>query len=79
MAQQPLVGQSLLTITVSQSHLDTPRSAGLFWACDQLYEQHTTLTKETCIHVAGFEPAVSASQRPQTYALNTQPLGYGPR
>jgi hypothetical protein len=51
MAQQPLVGQSLLIIEASRSHLDTPHSVGLLWTSDQPYTetstwQHTTLTRD---------------------------------
>jgi hypothetical protein len=35
LAWQPLVGQSLLIIEASQSHSDTPQSAGLLWTSDQ--------------------------------------------
>jgi hypothetical protein len=33
--QQPLVGQGLLIIEASRSHIDTPRSVGLLWTSDQ--------------------------------------------
>jgi hypothetical protein len=35
MAQQPPVGQGLLIIEASRSHLDTPHSVGLLWTSDQ--------------------------------------------
>jgi hypothetical protein len=35
MAQQPVVGQGLRIIEASQSHSDTPHSAGLLWMSDQ--------------------------------------------
>jgi hypothetical protein len=35
MAQQPLVGQSLLIIEDAPSHSDTPHSVGLLWTSDQ--------------------------------------------
>jgi hypothetical protein len=49
MAQQPLVGQGLLTIAASRSHSDTPHSAGLLCTSDQPDAetstwQHTTNT-----------------------------------
>ena len=34
MAQQPLVGQVILIVESSQSHLDTPRLVGLLWTSD---------------------------------------------
>jgi hypothetical protein len=51
MAQQPLLGQGLLIIEASRSHLDTPHSVGLFWTSDQPDAetstwQHTTLTRD---------------------------------
>jgi hypothetical protein len=51
MAQQPLLGQGLLIIEASWSHLDTPHSVGLFWTSDQPDAetstwQHTTLTRD---------------------------------
>jgi hypothetical protein len=51
MAQQPPVGQGLLIIEDSQSHSDTPHSAGLLWTSDQPDAdtstwQHTTLTTD---------------------------------
>ena len=51
MAQQPLVGQDLLTVQVLRSHSDTPHSVGLLWTRDQPDEQtstwqHTTLKSD---------------------------------
>ena len=51
MAQQPAVGQGLLTVKPSRSHSDTPHSVGLLWTSDQPVaetstRQHTTLTKD---------------------------------
>jgi len=34
MAQQPLMGQGLLIIEASQSHLDTQHLVGFLWASD---------------------------------------------
>jgi hypothetical protein len=50
MAQQPLVGQGLLTVEASRSHSDTPHSLGLCWTSDQPEAetstwQHTTHTR----------------------------------
>jgi hypothetical protein len=81
MAQQPLVGQGLLiieAIEASRSH-----SVGLLWTSDQLdavtsTRQHTTLTRHRhpCPR-AGFEPAIPASKRPQTHALDGAATGIG--
>jgi hypothetical protein len=51
MAQQPLVGQSLLIIKASQSYLETPDSVRLLWISDHpdaetCIWQHTTLTRD---------------------------------
>ena len=51
MTQQPLVGQGLLIIDASQSHLDTPHSVGLLWTSDQPDAetstcQHPTLPRD---------------------------------
>jgi hypothetical protein len=35
-AQQPLVGQDVLSIGASRSHSDIPHSLGLLWTSDQL-------------------------------------------
>jgi hypothetical protein len=74
MAQQPLMDQGLLIIEASRKHSDTPHSVGLHWTSDQPDAetstwQHTTLTRETSMTPAGYEPAISASERPQTHVL----------
>jgi len=62
---------------------DAPQSAGLLYMNDQLFAetstwQHTTLTTDRypCLPV-GFEPTISVSQRPQTYALDRAATGTG--
>ena len=42
MAQQPPVGQGLLTVEASRSHSDTPQSVGLLWTRDQLVAETST-------------------------------------
>ena len=62
---------------VSYSHtlLDTPHSVGLIWTRDQpeaktsLKKQHSQETN--VLRPEGFEPAIPASQRPQTHALDS--------
>ena len=83
MAQQSLVGQSLLITEASRSHSDTPHSVGLLWTSDQpdakTYAwQHTTLItdRQPCPPV-GFEPAIPASERSQTHALDCVATGIG--
>jgi hypothetical protein len=80
MARQPPVGQGLLIHEVSRSHNDAPQSVGLLWTSDELASetstrQHTT-DKRPCPPV-GFEPAISAGERPQTYALGRAATGTG--
>jgi hypothetical protein len=75
MAQQPILGQGLLILEASRSYSDTPNSVGLLLASDQpdaetSVWQHTTLATDTHAPAAGFEPAISASWRPQTHALD---------
>jgi hypothetical protein len=67
----PPVGQGLLIIEVSPSLWDTPRLVGLIWTSDHPDAetstwQHTTLTAPSI----QFEPAILASQRPQTHVLD---------
>jgi hypothetical protein len=79
----PVAGFSLLVFEVSWSHKDAPQSVGLLWTSDQSVAetstwQHTTLTtdKHPCPPV-GFEPTVSAGERPKTYALDRATPGTG--
>jgi len=58
------------------THNNAPQSVGLLWTSDQIVVetstwQHITLTteKHPCPAV-GFEPTISAGERPQTYALD---------
>jgi hypothetical protein len=39
--------------------------------------KHTTLTTETSVPPAGFEPTVLASERPETHALKRAAIGIG--
>jgi hypothetical protein len=76
MAQQPLVGQGLLVIEASRSHLDTPHSVGLLWTGDQTDAetstwQHTnTHKRQISMPPVGFEPTIPASEQPKTHALD---------
>jgi len=63
----------------------TPQSVGLLWKSDQLVAetynwQHTTLTTDNhpC-SPAGFQPTVSADERPQTYDIGQCFSTAGPR
>jgi len=77
MVQKPLVGQGLLIIKVSPSHVDKPHSLGLLWTSDQpvthiyLYlTKHNTPKRQTSMPAAGFEAAFPTSERPYTDALD---------
>jgi hypothetical protein len=85
MARQPLVCQGLLIIEASQSHPDTPHSIGLLRTSDQrstetsLYlTTHNTHTRQTSMSPAVFEPAVQASERSRTRALDRAAATVGP-
>ena len=63
-------------------------SVGFLWTSDQLVVetstlQHTTITTHTHTHThtsmpsVGFEPIISASERPQIYALDRAATGTG--
>jgi len=56
--------------------LDTPNSLGLLWMSYQ--PDDTQHSQGTDIHApAGFKPAIPASGRPQTHALNRTATGFG--
>jgi hypothetical protein len=78
----PPVGQRLLIIEASRSHSDTPHSVGLLWTSDQPDAgtstwQHNTRKRQTSMPSMGFEPAIPASERPQTHALGRAATGSG--
>ena len=68
-----------------RAHSQTPHSAGLLWTSDRLVAKtstwkttHNIRNGQTSIPPAGFEPAIPASDRPQTYALDHTTTGIGP-
>jgi hypothetical protein len=68
--------------TLHDHTLDTPHSVGLLWTRDQQVAetstwQHTTLTRETSMPPAEFEPTILVSERPQTHALDRAATGIG--
>jgi hypothetical protein len=82
MVRQLLVGQDSLIVQATQSHSDAPYSVGIFWASDQPHAvtsagQTTTLTRDRHHAPAGFGPAIPASERLQTYALDRAATGMG--
>jgi len=74
MAQQPPVDQCHLIVEASRSHSGTPRSIGLLWTIDQSVSRDVYLTTRNThkrlspMPLAGFEPTIPVSERPQTYA-----------
>ena len=57
-AQQPLVGQGLLTVEVSRSYSDTPHSVGL----DLYLTIHNIDNRQTSTSPVRFEPAIPAGE-----------------
>jgi hypothetical protein len=77
MALQPLVDYRLLIVEASRLHSNSSHMVRLLWTSDQLYavtsaSQHITLKRdrEIAMPLAGFEPTISASEWPQTHALD---------
>ena len=61
---------------------DAPHSVGLLWTSYQSVAetstwQHTTLTTQTSMPWVGFEPTISAGERPKTCALDRAATGTG--
>jgi len=67
------------------THNDAPQTAGLLSVSDHLVAEtsylttHNTHNRQTSIFPAGFEPTISAGERPQTYALDRAATGTGIR
>ena len=58
------MGQGLLIHEVFRSHSDAPQLVGLLWTSVQHSQQTNVLAP------VGFEPTISAGERPQTYTLD---------
>ena len=62
---------------------DAPQSVELLWTSDQLVVETYTLTthnthnRQISMPPVGFEPKISAGERPQTHALNRIAAGTG--
>ena len=67
------VGQGLLIIKASRSHSDTPHSVGLLWTSYRADAETSTCkhNRQIPMPLAGFEPAIPASERSPTYASKT--------
>jgi hypothetical protein len=71
MAHQHVIGQGLL-VTRFHAHTHTLHSVGLLWTSDQpdVETSHRNNIRQTSVPSAGFEPAIPASERPQTSSLD---------
>jgi hypothetical protein len=83
MAQQPLVGQGLHVIDGlrlhSISHTTLGRTPADVRHRDLYLTRHNTHKRQTSIPLSRFEPAVPASDRPQTHALDRAATEIGSR
>ena len=72
MVLQLLVGQGLLIKEASPTHTNTSHSVGLLWTSDQPNAEstHSNRKRQTSMPPAGFEPAIPASEGPQTLDLD---------
>ena len=61
-----------LLYEVPRSHSGTPRSVGVPWTSDSPITETSTWqhSQETLMPAVGFEPKISAGERPQNYALD---------
>jgi len=78
----PPVGQGLLIQEVSRSHTTTHHSrydsSGLVISPTQRHlPDNTQHSQQTSMPPMGFEPKISAGERPQTYALDRAATGTG--
>jgi len=69
-AQQLVVGQGLFIIEDSRSHSGTPQLVGLLWTSDQPNAGTSTHNAHPSMSPTDSEPAVPASERPQTHTLD---------
>jgi hypothetical protein len=84
LAQQPNGGQYHLVIEVCRSHTQwhttvvrTPLDEGSARHRDLYLTTHNTYKRQTSMPPAGFEPAIPASEQPQTLALDRPTTGIG--
>jgi hypothetical protein len=83
--RQTLKVQGLHIIEASRSQADAPYPVRLPWTSNQPETenstwQYTTLSREkTSVPPAGFQPAIPASERPHTHALERAAIGIGLR
>ena len=81
MTRQHLVDQGLLIVETSRSYSDTPHSVGIVWTSDQpdveTSTTYNTHKRQTSMPPAGFEPTISAGERPQTHTVGRAATGIG--
>ena len=83
LARQPAVGQDLPVHEVSRSHTTTQHSrwhssGRVISSSQRPLPNNTQHSQQTDIHApVGFEPTISAGERPQTYALDRAATGTG--
>jgi len=78
MTRQSPLGQGLLIVEASRSHSDTPHWVELLWTSDQPEAETCTWQHSQQTHInalAGFDPAVLASELPQTHAFDLVATG----
>jgi hypothetical protein len=68
--------QGLLIIEAPRSHPDTPQSVRLRRR-DLYLTTHNIHMRQTSMPLAGFEPTIPASVRPQTHAVDRADTGIG--
>ena len=71
----PVTGFSLLVFEVSWSHTTTPLDEWSIRRRDLYLTTHNTHNRQTSMPPVGFEPTISAGERPKTYALDRAATG----
>ena len=78
MAQEPLLGQGPLTITLRHATVGrTPLDESSARRRDLYLTAHNIHNRQTSMPPAGFEPAISASVRPQAHSSDRAATGIG--
>jgi hypothetical protein len=67
----------LITLSDTHTHTHTPHSVGLLWTSNRHLISLKTHERQISMLSAGFKPAVPASERPQTQALDCAATGIG--
>ena len=72
----PEVGQGVIIVEASTSHLESQHSVGLLWTSDQPVAENSTLSWVTSMLPVRFETAIPASERPQNLRLRPRGCWY---